>query len=119
MAIIDHVTAPLVLRAPDGGEKIIAAAFTHPLGLLYLDLFWHLSRPDQAAHLIKGQLSGEGPWRIGDHQLRVLGCHNTDPHLAEDFAEWNRYLMHNPTAYPPRDQILAIARKLGASPPRK
>lgn len=116
MADINQVTAPLVLRDPEGKEKVIAAARTHPLGLLCLDLFWHLSTPDQAAHLITGELQGEGPWRVGDHRLRVLGCHNTDPHLADQFAEWNQYLQNHAEEYPPRAQILEIMRRLGANP---
>ncbi len=116
MAVIDQVTAPLVLRDPDGSERVIAAAFTHPLGLLCLDLYWHRSTPNQAAHLIRGELQGEGPWRIGDHRLRVLGCHNTDPHLADQFAAWREYLQTHPDEYPPREQILEIARRLGATP---
>jgi hypothetical protein len=114
MAIIDQVSAPLVLRDPNGNEKVIAAAFTHPQGLLCLDLFWHQSTPDQAAHLIRGELSGEGPWRIGDHRVRVLGCHNTDPHLADQYATWSEYLANNGDQYPPRQQIVEIARKMGA-----
>lgn len=116
MAVIDQVSAPLVLRDPAGAEKVIAAAFTHPQGLLYLDLFWHRSTPDRAAHLIRGELLGEGPWRIGDHRLRVLGCHNTDPHLADEFSAWQQYLQDNPDDYPPRSQIVEIAIRLGAAP---
>jgi hypothetical protein len=116
MATIDSITAPLVLRHPDGREQLIAAAFPHPLGLLYLDLYWHLSTPDEAAHLVRGPLSGDGPWRVGDVRLRVLGCHNTDPHLQDDFSRWQQYLQTHSDAYPPREQIAAIARRLGAIP---
>ena len=82
MTIIDEVTTPLILHEPDGREKLVACAFTHPRGLLYLDLYWHLSTPIETAHLIHGDLCGDGPWRIGDHRLRMPGCHNTDPHLS-------------------------------------
>lgn len=116
MAIIDQVTAPLVLRDPQGNEKVVAAAFTHPQGLLCLDLFWHQSTPEQAAHLLRGELCGEGPWRIADYRIRVLGCHNTDPHLADQFARWSQYLQNHPNEYPPREQITEIARRLGATP---
>ena len=114
MADIGSVSAPLVLRDPQGHEKIIAAAFRHPRGLLYLDLYWHLSTPHEAAHLLEGELRGEGPWRIAEYRLRVLGCHNTDPHLADDFAAWKEYLARHGDAYPPRAQILEIAARLGA-----
>ncbi|MCB1723510.1 MAG: hypothetical protein KDJ39_07430 [Gammaproteobacteria bacterium] len=116
MPAIDSVTAPLVLRHADGNEQLVAACFPHPLGLLYLDLYWHRSGPEHAAHLIRGALSGDGPWRIGDARLRVLGCHNTDPHLQASFAAWQRYLREHVDEYPPRAQIVEIARRLGATP---
>jgi hypothetical protein len=116
MPVIDSVTAPLVLREPDGGERLIAAAFTHPAGLLYLDLYWHLSVPDRAAHLVRGEISGSGPWRVGDFRLRALGCQRTDPHLQQAFTAWQYYLQSHADAYPPRRQIVDIARRLGATP---
>ncbi len=112
MATIDHVTAPLVLRNPQGGEKVIAACFQHPQGVLYLDLFWHLSTPNEAAHWLKGELTGEGPWRIGSHRIRVLGCPQTDPHLQEPYAEWRTYLQNHGDEYPSRQQMMAVARRL-------
>jgi hypothetical protein len=116
MAAIDSVTAPLVLRHADGREQLVAACFPHPAGLLYFDLYWHRSTPRESAHLIHGELRGEGPWRVGDARLRVLGCHNTDPHLQDEFLNWQRYLATHADAYPPRRQILEIARRLGATP---
>ncbi len=116
MASIDSVTAPLVLRHPDGREQLVAACFSHPAGLLYLDLYWHQSTPKQAAHLIEGDLRGEGPWRVGDARLRVLGCQNTDPHLQADFVDWQHYLQTHDDQYPPRAQIIELARRLGATP---
>jgi len=111
-----QVTAPLALRCPEIGQKVIAACFPHPAGLLYLDTFWHRRTPQQTAHLIRGTLRGDGPWRIGDCVLRVLGCHDTDPDLAAPFAEWSAYLQSDAAAaeYPPPDQIRDIARRLGA-----
>ena len=116
MPTIDSVTAPLVLRHPVGREQLVAACFAHPLGLLYLDLYWHQSTPGEAAHLIHGEISGDGPWRVGDARLRVLGCHNTDPHLQDAFSDWQQYLQNPADDYPPRRQIVEIARRLGATP---
>lgn len=113
-----QVTAPLALRWRTTGEtKVVAACFPHPKGLLVMDLFWHLSTPAQAAHLLRGDLRGEGPWRIGDCIISVLGCQDTDPDLADAFARWNTYLQSDAAAaeYPPRAQVLDIARRLGAS----
>jgi hypothetical protein len=110
------VTAPLALRCGDGNRKVIAACFPHPLGLLYLDTFWHLKTPNEAAHLVRGKVQGEGPWKIGDCVLTVLGCQNTDPDLAEPFAAWGTYLEQcRPDEYPPDAQIRDIARRLGAA----
>jgi hypothetical protein len=109
------VTAPLALRCPDGARKVIAACFPYPGGLLYLDTFWHLSNPDRAAHLLRGELTGEGPWKIGGCVIAVLGCHDTDPDLAAPFARWREYLEScGEDGYPPDEQIRDIARRLGA-----
>lgn len=117
MPAIETVTTPIVLREPDGSEKLVAACFPHPDGLLYLDLFWHRSTPQRAAHLLRGELRGDGPWRVGDARLRLLGCQNTDPHLQADFVRWQQYLQTCGDDYPPRAQIEDIARRLGASLP--
>ena len=115
MAQIDTVTAPLVIRFSREEEKVVARAFSHPLGLVYLDLFWHQSTPDKAAHLIQGKLCGEGPWRVGEARIRVLGCANTDPHLQEQYLPWRDYLSQHPEEYPPEDQIRKIAKRLGCT----
>jgi hypothetical protein len=116
MADLFSVTAPLALRCPDGTRKVMAACFPHPLGLLYLDIFWHRRSPAEAAHLIRGDLRGEGPWKVGDCVISVLGCHHADPDLAAPFADWQAYLESDRgTDYPPPEQIQAIARRLGAS----
>jgi len=109
------VTAPLALRLPDGTRKVIAECFPHTLGLLYLDPFWHQSTPDRSAHLLKGKLTGEGPWRIGDAVITVLGCQGTDPSLQAPYAQWRDYLAAHAEEYPPAEQIRGIARRLGSS----
>jgi len=122
MANIDEMTAPLVIRFADGSEQITAHCFPHPLGLLYLDPFWNLSSPDEAAHLVRGRLEGDGPWKSSDEDgktlasVRVLGCQNTDPHLHPHYQPWKAWLENNPSQYPGPDQIRTIARKLGATP---
>ncbi len=113
MARLETVTAPLVIRFSDGSEKVVSRAFPHPEGVVYLDLFWHLKSPAEAAHLLPGELRGEGPWRVGEALIRVLGCANTDPHLQEQFLPWKEYLEREGEAYPPEAQIREIAAKLG------
>lgn len=113
MAGIETVTAPLVIRFSAHDEKVVARAFPHAQGVVYLDLFWNQSSPAEAAHLIQGALSGEGPWRVGEARIRVLGCKSTDPHLQEQYIPWRDYLNQHPREYPPEEQIREIALRLG------
>ena len=125
MAGIDEMTAPLVIRFSDGSEKVTAHCFPHPLGLLYLDPFWNLNTPDEAAHLVHGTLEGDGPWKITDEcgktlaSVRVLGCQNTDPELQTHYQPWKAWLENNPGQYPGPNQIRDIARRLGATPTQR
>ena len=113
MPAIETVTAPLAILFDNGTKQLAAACFPHKMGLLYLDTWWHLKTPDKAAHIIRGDLKGEGPWRIKDATIRVLGCHNTDPELQQEFSKWSEYLQ-TAKDYPPREQIVQIAQKLGS-----
>lgn len=117
MARIEDVTAPLVIRFGDGTEKVVAHCFPHRLGLLYLDPFWHQRTPPEAAHLLRGELSGNGPWKIADAVIRVLGCRNTDPQLQDQYLPWRDYLEQHGDRYPPLAQVREIARRLGARLP--
>ena len=108
------VTAPLLIRLPTGDLHVIAERFPHPRGLVYFDLFWHLGNPHFGVHVVEGIIKGDGPWKIGDAVVRVLGCHGTDGALARRFDEWRTYLTENPNTYPPRAEIEAIARRHGA-----
>lgn len=114
MARIEDVTAPLVIRFADGTEKVVAHCFPHRLGVLYLDPFWHQRSPDEGAHLIRGEVTGNGPWKVGGAVIRVLGCHNTDPHLQDQYLPWREYLERHGDRYPPAAQVREIARRLGA-----
>lgn len=92
----------------------MAERFAHPDGVVYFDLFWHLGDANETVHLVKGPIKGDGPWKVGDAVVRVLGCHGTDGVLARHFDEWRVYLMKNASAYPERPFIEAIARRHGA-----
>jgi hypothetical protein len=113
MADIFSVTAPLKIRLPNGDQKVVAELFRHPQGLLYFELFWHEDR-EARIHLIKGELKGQGPWKIGDHILYVLGCRGTDADLANEYAEWQVWYQQNPGAYPDKKMINRLASSYGA-----
>lgn len=110
MANLFVVTAPLLIRLPSGEQHVMAERFAHPDGLVFFELFWHLG-DNNGVHVVKGLIRGDGPWRVGDAVVRVLGCHGTDGMLAQRFDQWRLYLSDNTDAYPPRALIEAIARR--------
>ena len=113
MADIFTVTAPLKVRLPSGELHIIAELFKHPEGLLYFDLLWHMDRV-RGVHLLKGEITGEGPWKIGDHIFYVLGCRGTDAELASEYSEWQTWRQMHPEEYPDERMVRRIAENYGA-----
>lgn len=113
MADLFSMKSPLMIRFSDGQTRIMAEYFRHPEGLLFFDLFWHLD-PDNSVHLVKGEYKGEGPWKVGDAVISVLGCHGCDAELATQFAEWQTYRQMCEDEYPSLDEIRRFAVSLGA-----
>ncbi|MDD3450374.1 MAG: hypothetical protein PHF72_15270, partial [Gammaproteobacteria bacterium] len=113
MADLFTVTAPLGIRLPDGDRAVIAECFRHPRGLLWFETGWHRGDPDRTIHLAEGEVRGEGPWRIGDHIVQVLGCQGSDPELAAAHSRWRMEIEHGGD-YPPPPLVAAIARRRGA-----
>jgi hypothetical protein len=114
MADLFSMATPLMVRHPDGKQEVIAEIFPHPQGLVYFDLYWHMGQPDETIHLLEGTVGGEGPWKIGEHVINVLGCHGTNAQLASEYQQWRTYLQTAVDDYPPLPLITAIARRMGA-----
>jgi hypothetical protein len=114
MAELFRVTAPLMIRCPDGVPHVMAELFRHPRGLLYFELYWDRLPAAQGIHLVEGEIRGEGPWKAGDCVISVLGCQGTHPELAGEFAGWRAYLEECGDAFPSREQIESLARDHGA-----
>ena len=112
MADLFTVTAPLKIRLPNGEQRVIAELFKHPEGLLYFELHWQ-EDSDSRVHLVGGDLRGDGPWKIADHIIHVLGCQHTDADMAYEYAEWQTWRLQHPTAYPDRKVIRRIASGYG------
>ena len=112
MADLFTVTAPLKIRLPDGSEQVIAELFRHPEGLLYFELHWQDDR-ESRIHLVQGELKGEGPWKIADHIIYVLGCQHTDADMAYEYSEWQTWQLQNADAYPDRKMIRRLAASYG------
>jgi hypothetical protein len=62
MADLFTVTAPLLIRRPDGRQHVAAEIFRHPHGVVYFELFWNLRDPEQSVHVVTGTFKGDGPW---------------------------------------------------------
>jgi hypothetical protein len=57
LADIFTVTAPLLLRLPDGTQCVLAEVFRHPEGLLYFDIY---------RDRLPGKSRGRGRGKSGD-----------------------------------------------------
>lgn len=105
MADLFSVTAPLRIKSPHGGEKVIAEIFQHPYGIVFFEIFWNQLVEYQGIHFIQGDIKGEGPWKVGGYVLSVLACHGTDATLAADYADWQMYLQTPVNNYPDMRKI--------------
>ena len=114
MADLFSMTTPLMIRNPEGKQEMIAEIFPHPEGLVYFEAYWHLGQPEETIHFIQGNVVGEGPWKIDDYVINVLGCHGTDAELAMAYEQWQTYLQTAVNDYPPPPLVAAIARRMGA-----
>lgn len=114
MADLFRVTAPLVVRSPPGQQRIMAEVWPHSRGIVYFEPFWHLAETTATIHVIEGELKGAGPWKVGDHIIRVLGCRGVDPELALLLAQWQEYLAGCGGQYIERGELERVARQYGA-----
>lgn len=96
MADLFTVTAPLAIRFKDGSKQIMIRTSEYEDGVVFLTPFWHEHSKDKQVQYIAGPIIGEGPWKVGDAVVTVLGCHGTDPELASQFAQWQAYLQQHP-----------------------
>lgn len=114
MADLFTVKTPLSLRLPSGEKRILMEFFPHPQGLLGFEIFWEQSSDYSAMiRVYEGQLKGEGPWKVGDAVLTVLGCHGTDAELASQFADW-KMQREMGVEYPSDEEVYDLARRYGA-----
>ncbi len=114
MADLFAMKSPLMIRFPDGDKRIMTEYFRHPDGLLFFEVFWEQSKYDTGIHLVKGEYKGEGPWKVGDCVINVLGCRGSDPEFAGLFAEWQAYRQMVADIYPTEQAIKELAVSRGA-----
>lgn len=78
---------PLVIDVGGGNERLIAELFKQPGGIAFADIGW----PDATwhpFHVVDGEISGDGPWFVGGHEIRVAF---EGEQLFEDWQNWQRY----------------------------
>lgn len=115
MAELFSVTAPLLLRCRDGREWVMVERFAHPDGLLFFELFWESGERGSGIHVMPGPIKGDGPWKVGDCVVTVLGCQGANPQLAGAYAGWQAQRQADDRdSYPCREDVIALAREHGA-----
>lgn len=79
---------PLAVRSEDAGDRIMAAAFAVSGGVWFADVYWRHAT-SHAFHFLRGEVSGTGPWYVGDAEIRVID--HGDPRAGE-LNRWQAYL---------------------------
>lgn len=76
---------PLAVRIDGDNDRIMAEAFVVPGGVSFVDVYWRLSLGTTPFHMLRGTVTGDGPWRVGSAEIRVID--HGDPRASE----WNRW----------------------------
>ena len=88
----------------------------HATGLVYFRPFWDRLPVAQGICFVRGAVRGEGPWKVGEAVVTVLGCQGTHPEQASEFAEWQRYREQLAADYPDADGLRELAEAAGILP---
>lgn len=116
MADLFTLTVPLLIRFPDATGHVMVGCFRHPEGIVYVRPFWERIPAGEGIRLVRGDIRGEGPWKVGDAVVTVLGCQGTNPEQAAEFADWKFHLEQCGEPYPTRSELQAIAQEQGVLP---
>jgi hypothetical protein len=116
LADLFTLTVPLLIRYPDATRHVMVGSFQHPEGVVYVRPFWDRLPAGEGIRLVTGEIKGEGPWKVGAAVISVLGCQDTHPVQAAEFADWKFHLEQRGEPYPTRDELRAIAQQQGILP---
>ena len=82
---------PLKVIISRDHERVIAEGFIVGEGVVFYDVFWY-EASSHPIHLIEGEISGEGPWRVGEMVIEEM---KEDEFLFEaDWKSWLRFRNH-------------------------
>jgi hypothetical protein len=113
MADLFSVTAPLLIRFKDGNADVMVERLRHPDGLVYFRPFWDRMAPEAGMRFVPGEVRGDGPWKVGDAVVTLLGCRGSHPEQAAEFAAWQVHREQLAGAYPDRAGLLRLAMEAG------
>ena len=116
MADLFSVRAPLLIRYPDGRMEVMVERLPHTEGLVYFRPFWNQLPAEQGVRFVSGEVRGEGPWKVGDAVVTVLGCQGTHPQQAAEYAEWQSYCDQLGDDYPDTDELRQVVEAAGIVP---
>ena len=116
MANLFSLTVPLLIRYPDGNRHVMIACLEHPEGLVYFRPFWNSTPDAKDIQQVKGEVTGEGPWKIDGAVITVLGCQGTNPEEATEFSRWKFHLEQSGLEYPRHEELQLVARNAGLLP---
>lgn len=105
---------PLAVNFTSGQKTIAVAYYPHADGVVILEPFWEQKPPEKKAVVLTGEVRGDGPWRVGNAVLTLVGCQGTDPDLAQLLAQWEFHLQDAGSDYYQQEDIRALAREYGA-----
>lgn len=105
---------PLAVNFKDGSKTIMVAYYPHKEGLVFLEPFWQDKTQAQKTTVIKGELKGDGPWKIADAVISLVGCQGTDPDLAQLLSQWENHVQEVGPDYYKVEDIRSLARAAGA-----
>ena len=113
MADLFTLRSPLLIRYPDNTRHVMIACFRHPEGVLYFRPYWDQLPGTEGMVVVTGAVKGEGPWKVGDAVVTLLGCQGTHPEQAAEFADWKFYLEQHGESYPEHEELRAVAVEMG------
>jgi len=105
---------PLAVNFADGRKTIMVAYYKHPEGMVYLEPFWEQKAEHEKAVVLKGVVKGEGPWKIADAVISLVGCQGTDSDLAQLLAQWEFHIQSVGSDYYQPEDIRTLAKTFGA-----
>lgn len=81
-------------------ERLAPFVFVHERGISFIDVGWGVGGASSSHqfHIVKGEISGDGPWRVGDVGVRELRPYDD---LYSDFIEYD--LLATLTSFVTRD----------------